>query len=133
MDKCKLREYETAIEELNCKLLKEEEKEQETERQAKIRQELEARAQNRYEEERAEHAKREREEQFALALEEKKLEIATGKRVKTKLSAFQISKFQGTHLDWVQFWGLFETQIDKAPMEDAANFAYLKEHVVLRS
>ena len=65
-----------------------------------------------------------------LSLEEKKLEIAATERVKTKLPELQISKFQGTHLDWVRFWGLFETQIDKAPKNDEVKFAYLKAPVV---
>ena len=91
---------------------------------------MEARAQIRYDEEEAEFAKREREEKFMLSLEEKKLEIAATKRVKTKLHELQISKFQGTHLDWLRFWGLFKAQIDKAPMNDEAMFAYLKELVV---
>lgn len=56
---------------------------------------MEARAQIRYGEERPERAKREREEHFALAPEEKKLEIAIGKRVKTKFLALQISNFKG--------------------------------------
>ncbi len=90
---------------------------------------MEARAPIRYEEEQAELAKRAREEKFALSLEEKKLEIASGKRIKTKLPDLQISKFQGSHLDWVRFWGLFETQNDKAPMNAETKFAYLKEHV----
>ena len=125
-----LREYEAAIEELNRKLSDKEKTQREIERQERIRQEVVAQALIRYEEEQAELAKRAREEKFALSLEEKKLEIASAKRIKTKLPDLQISKFQGSHLDWVRFWGLFETQIDKAPMNDEAKFAYLKEHVV---
>ena len=129
-NKGKLREFETVVKDLNNKLLDEEGKQKEIERPEKIRQEVEARAQIRYEEEEAEFARREREEKFMLSLEEKKLEIAATKRVKTKSPELQISKFQGTHLDWVRFWGLFETKIDKAPMNDEAKFAYLKELVV---
>ncbi|XP_028405809.1 uncharacterized protein LOC114528390 [Dendronephthya gigantea] len=129
-NKGKLRVFEEVIEELNNKLLDDEGKRKEIERREKIRQEAEARAQIRDEEREIELAKREREEEFALSLEEKKLELAAAKRVKTKLPELQISKFQGTHLDWVRFWGLFETQIDKAPMKDEAKFAYLKEHLV---
>ncbi|XP_028404087.1 uncharacterized protein LOC114526759 [Dendronephthya gigantea] len=128
-NKGKLRVFEEVIEELNNKLLDDEGKRKEIERREKIGQEAEARAQIRDEEREIELAKREREEEFALSLEEKKLEAAE-KRVKTKLPELQISKFQGTHLDWVRFWGLFETQIDKAPMKDEAKFAYLKEHLV---
>ena len=50
----KLREYEAAIEELNRKLLDEEERQRELERQKKIRQEVEARAIIRHKEKQAE-------------------------------------------------------------------------------
>ena len=99
----RLREYEAAIEELNRRLLDEEKIQREIERQEKFRQEVEARALIRHEEEQAEFEKRAREEKFALSLEEKKLEIASAKRIKTKLPDLQISKFQGSHLDWVRF------------------------------
>jgi hypothetical protein len=99
----RLREYEAAIEELNRRLLDEEKIQREIERQEKFRQDVEARALIRHEEEQAEFEKRAREEKFALSLEEKKLEIASAKRIKTKLPDLQISKFQGSHLDWVRF------------------------------
>lgn len=40
-----------------------------------------------------------------LSLEEKKLEIASEKRISSKLPKLQVTKFQGLHLDWVRFWG----------------------------
>ena len=98
-----LRGYEAAIEELNRKLLDEEKTQREIGHQEKIRQKVEARALIRHEEEQAELAKRAREEKFALSLEEKKLEIASAKRIKTKLPDLQISTFQGSHLNWVRF------------------------------
>ena len=65
----------------------------------KIKEEAEIRKRFRQEEERAEIAKRERDEHFALSLEEKKLQITDKKWTQTKLPELQISKFQGTHLD----------------------------------
>jgi hypothetical protein len=58
------------------------------------------------------------------------LEIAEKKCVKSKLPDLQISKFQGTHLDWVRFWSLFSTQIDQKSITDEAKFSYLKELVI---
>ena len=81
---------------MNVYVLDEKEKEQESKRQAKIRQEIEARAQVSYEDERDERASREREEHFALALEEKKPEIATGKRFKKQnCMRFKYQNFKG--------------------------------------
>ncbi|CAB4026968.1 Hypothetical predicted protein, partial [Paramuricea clavata] len=84
----------------------------------------------RQEEQEAENNKRIREEKFALQLEEKKLEKAEKKRVKLKLPNLQISKFQGTYLDWVRFWSLFSIQIDQTSIPDEAKFSYLKELVI---
>jgi bifunctional pyridoxal-dependent enzyme with beta-cystathionase and maltose regulon repressor activities len=84
----------------------------------------------RQEEQEAENNKRIREEKFALQLQEKKLEIAEKERVKPKLPDLQISKFQGTYLDWVRFWSLFSTQIDQTSIPDEAKFSYLKELVI---
>ena len=66
--------------------------------EGKFQREVEARARITYKEEEAELAKHQREEKFALSLEEKRLEFAASKRDKTKLPELQISKFQGTHL-----------------------------------
>ena len=90
-NKGKLREFETVVEDLNNKLLDEKGKQKEIERPQKIRQEIEARAQIRHEEEEAVFSKREREETSMLSLEEKKLEIAATRRVKTKSPELQIS------------------------------------------
>ena len=43
-----------------------------------------------------------------------------------KLPKLEISKFQGTFLDWNQF----ETEIDKAKLTQVAKFSYLKELLV---
>ena len=39
-----------------------------------------------------------------------------------KLLKLTITMFQGTHLDWLQFWNQFETEITQV-----AKFSYLKE------
>ena len=42
----------------------------------------------------------------------------------------EITKFQGTFLDWMRFWNQFETEIDKAKLTQVAKFSYLKELLV---
>jgi hypothetical protein len=44
-----------------------------------------------------------------------------------KLPKLDISKFQGTHLDWQRFWGQFETEIDKSDISPITKLSYLKE------
>lgn len=44
-----------------------------------------------------------------------------------KLPKLTITKFQGTHLDWLRFWSQFKTEIDKATIMQVAKFSYLKE------
>ena len=47
-----------------------------------------------------------------------------------KLPKLEITKFQGTYLDWMRFWNQFETEIDKAKLTQVAKFSYLKELLV---
>ncbi len=47
-----------------------------------------------------------------------------------KLPKLIISKFQGTHLDWIRFWSQFETEIDKSTVNQVAKFSYLRELLV---
>ena len=47
-----------------------------------------------------------------------------------KLPKLIISKFQGTHLDWIRFWSQFETEIDKSTINQVAKFSYLRELLV---
>ena len=47
-----------------------------------------------------------------------------------KLPKLEITKFQGTFLDWMRFWNQFETEIDKAKLTQVAKFSYLKELLV---
>lgn len=50
--------------------------------------------------------------------------------VGAKLPKLEISKFQGTFLDWTRFWNQFETEVDKAKLTQVAKFSYLKELLV---
>ena len=49
------------------------------------------------------------------------------KEIGTKLPKLNITRFQGTHLDWLRFWSQFETEINKAGLTQVAKFSYLKE------
>ena len=82
------------------------------------------RAEIRREEEEAEEARRIRKEKFALKLEEKRIELADRQKIQTKLPKLEISRFQGTHLDWTRFWSLFESQIDNSKISDEAKFSF---------
>lgn len=125
-----LEPFELSLSEIESSLSTIEEENKQKQRSEQIEFETQIKARLRVEEEKAEAAKLQRQEKFAIELEKKKLELAEGKRIQTKLPDLQISRFQGTHLDWVRFWSLFETQIDKAPIGDAAKFSYLKELVI---
>ena len=127
--KLQVQPYENAVEKLDERLKHDESIRKEKARNDKLNEESIIRDWMRQEEQEAENNKRIREEKFALQLEEKKLEIAGKKRVKPKLPDLQISKFQGTYLDWVRFWSLFSTQIDQTSIPDEAKFSYLKELV----
>ena len=64
---------------------------------------------------------------------EKKLEENRSKSAKesgAKLPKQTITKFQGTHLDWLRFWNQFETEIDKAAISLVAKLSYLKELLI---
>ena len=46
---------------------------------------------------------------------------------KVKLPKLVITKFDGTHLDWLRFWNQYETDIDKSNISAVGKFSYLKE------
>lgn len=127
-----LKPFETAIRELESKIKDENSKVKEKEMLDKIEYETKIREKIRKEEEQAENEKHARKEKFALELEAKQLEIAAQKRIQTKLPDLHITKFQGTHLDWVRFWNMFLTQTDQATISDESKFSYLKELVIPR-
>ena len=49
---------------------------------------------------------------------------------KTKLPKLVITKFDGTHFDWLRFWNQFESQVDKYDLSQVSKFFYLKELVI---
>ena len=112
--------YENAVEKHDERIKHDESKRKEKARNDKPNEESIIRDWMRQEEQEAENNTRIHEEKLALQLEGKKLEIAEKKRVKKTL--LQISKFQGTHLDWVRFWSLFSTQIDQTSIPEETKF-----------
>ena len=44
-----------------------------------------------------------------------------------KLPKLEISKFKGSHIDWVRFWNRFEAEIDSVTLAEVSKFSYLKE------
>ena len=75
-----------------------------------------------------EEARMEIKREFEKKLEEDKSKSA--KESGTKLPKLTITKFQGTHLDWLRGWKQFETEIDKAAITQVAKFSYLKELLI---
>lgn len=97
----------------------------------------------RNEEERKEEEKRKRRYEEELKLEEAKMKIKreyenkleeeqniSSKESGAKLPKLTITKFQGTHLDWMRFWSQFETEIYKASISQVAKLSYLKELLI---
>ena len=84
----------------------------------------------RFEELQLEEAGMEIKREFEKKLEEDKSKLA--KESGAKLRKLTITKFQGTHLDWLRFWNQFETEIDKAAITQVAKFSYLKELLIPR-
>ena len=57
----------------------------------------------------------------------KKLEEDRSKSAKesgAKLPKLTITKFQGTHFDWLWSWNQFETEIGKTAITQVAKFSY---------
>jgi len=77
-----------------------------------------------------------------LAFKQKKFDLQQAKQQKptetagasgdVKMPRLVITKFDGTPQDWIQFWGQFETQIDKSSAQEGTKFSYLKELLVLK-
>ena len=95
------------------------------------------------EDEKVEEEKRKQPHEEGLKLEEAKMQIKRdfeknmgeeqNKSVKesgAKLPKLTVTKFQGTHLDWLWFWSQFKTEIDEATITQVAKFLYLKELLV---
>ena len=97
----------------------------------------------RYEEEKKEEEKRRRRYEEELKLEEarmqikreyeKKLEEDRAKYLKdcgANLPKLTITRFQGTHLDWLRFCSQFELEIYKTSITQVTKFSYLKELLI---
>ena len=95
------------------------------------------------EEEKVEEEKRKRRFEEELKLEEARMEIKrefekkleedkskSAKESGAKLPKLTITKFQGTHLDWLRFWNQFENEIDRAAITQVATSSYLKELLI---
>ena len=50
-----------------------------------------------------------------------------GQKVSAKLPKLVITKFKGTHIDWLRFWSQFEAEVDAAEIAKVTKFSYLKE------
>ena len=73
--------------------------------------------------------------EFELKIEEckknhatKASEVKTSEAQHTKLPKLTITKFNGSHTDWLRFWNIFEAEIDKcSDLAGVTKFAYLKD------
>ena len=48
---------------------------------------------------------------------------------KTKLPSPETTKFKGTHLDLVKFWGQFDVKLERSTLLLVTKFSHLKEFV----
>ena len=51
------------------------------------------------------------------------------KSINAKLPKLVITKFKGTHTDWLRFWNQFKAEIDSSDVSPITKFSYLKELV----
>ena len=65
--------------------------------------------------------------QLGKKLEENLEGTTSRKAANTKLPKLVITKFSGTHVDWLRFWNQFEAEIDTAQISAVTKFSYLKE------
>ena len=70
----------------------------------------------------------EKKKEFELKLEAEKLKRTHDEKLKAKLPKLQISKFDGSFIDWLRFWQQFEEEIDKCTNYAAiTKFSYVRE------
>ena len=67
--------------------------------------------------------------QHEMKLEKARKEHEKSASTNVKLPKLGITKFNGTPLDWMRFWNLFEAEIDHTDVAPVSKFAYLKELV----
>lgn len=100
--------------------------------------ESELKAKEREEQLRFERAQLEQKLEYERKIEEAKKNYATksseakaspaSEGVRTKLPKLTITKFNGSHTDWLRFWNIYEAEIDKcSDMAAVTKFAYLKD------
>lgn len=84
-----------------------------------------------YEEEmRFEKEKLEQRLKYERQIEEnRKDQSKKDKSINAKLPKLVITKFKGTHTDWLRFWNQFKAEIDSADVSPITKFSYLKELV----
>ena len=70
-----------------------------------------------------------REMEKKLEEEREKYQGSKDQKLKAKLPKVEITKFQGTHVDW-RFWSQFEAEIDQAELGKVAKLPYFKELLV---
>ena len=65
---------------------------------------------------------------YATKSSEAKASPAASEGVRTKLPKLTITKFNGSHTDWLRFWNIYEAEIDRcSDMAAVTKFAYLKD------
>ena len=65
---------------------------------------------------------------YATKSSEAKPSPAASEVVRTKLPKLTITKFNGSHTNWLRFWNIYEAEIDKcSDMAAVTKFAYLKD------
>ena len=82
----------------------------------------------RFEEEmRFEKAKFEQKLNLETKIEEGWKDQMKEQSINAKLPKLQITKFKGTHTDWLQFWNQYKAEINSADVAQITKFSYLKE------
>ena len=74
------------------------------------------------EEVKIEEARQKKKLEYEKKLTEEQTKQERDKEIKVKLPKLEITKFNGTHLDWVRFWSQYEVEIDKSNYQPSQNF-----------
>lgn len=67
--------------------------------------------------------------EFEISDAEEKTKREKDATSKPKLPKLKITKSKGTHLEWMQFWGQFEIEVDRLSLTPLTKLSYLKEFV----
>ncbi|XP_068707690.1 uncharacterized protein [Montipora foliosa] len=79
------------------------------------------------EEMRFEKEKLEQKLKYEARIEENRKCQIKEQSINAKLPKLQITRFNGTHTDWLRFWNQFKAEIDSADVPQITKFSYLKE------